>query len=436
MHRRLLGGGLLTAAGAGLMVWALAFDGGLQPLGGGVLAVFIGIAMLAPVIGRPIVTAIAGPYRRLFGTVGMLARENTRRNPRRTAATASALMIGLALVTTTAVLGASSKSSVEKMVSTDLKADYVVSNAVGSPFSAAIAPRLAAVPGVQSAVPSRFAVATVNGQQEPVAAFDPAAYSQIAAITVQSGDLATGGDGLLVTGSRADTQGWTVGDIVTVDLPAGARDLPITGIIAPNTLIRADIVVPPAVLDAGGVTPMDTAVYINRTPGADPAAVAAGIDSALTDLPTVTVKDQDAFAQEQRAAIDPLLAIIYALLGLAVIIAVLGIVNTLALSVIERTREVGLLRAVGMSRRQLRSMIRLESVAIAVLGAVLGIGLGLTFGISLQHAMAGQGIDQLTIPGGQLIMFLVLAGLVGVLAAVFPARRAARMDVLRAITAD
>ena len=436
MHRRLLGGGVLTAAGAGLMVWALAFDGGLQPLGGGALAVFIGIALLAPVIGRPIVTAIAGPYRRLFGTVGVLARENARRNPRRTAATASALMIGLALVTTAAVLGASSKSSVEKMVSTDLKADYVVSNAVGSPFSAAIAPRLAAVPGVQSAVPSRFAVATVNGQQEPVAAFDPAAYSQIAAITVQSGDLATGGDGLLVTGSRADTQGWTVGDIVTVDLPAGARDLPITGIIAPSTLIRADIVVPPAVLDAGGVTPMDTAVYINRTPGADPAAVAAGIDSALTDLPTVTVKDQDAFAQEQRAAIDPLLAIIYALLGLAVIIAVLGIVNTLALSVIERTREVGLLRAVGMSRRQLRSMIRLESVAIAVLGAVLGIGLGLTFGISLQHAMAGQGIDQLTIPGGQLIMFLVLAGLVGVLAAVIPARRAARMDVLRAITAD
>ena len=162
----------------------------------------------------------------------------------------------------------------------------------------------------------------------------------------------------------------------------------------------------------------------------------AGIQAELATLPTVTLQDQNAFAEAQRAPIDQFLAIIYALLGLAVIIAVLGIVNTLALSVIERTREVGLLRAVGMSRRQLRSMIRLESVAISILGAVLGIGLGLIFGVSLQKAMSGQGISVLSIPGTQLVVFLVLAGLVGVLAAVFPARRAARMGVLRAITAD
>jgi putative ABC transport system permease protein len=164
--------------------------------------------------------------------------------------------------------------------------------------------------------------------------------------------------------------------------------------------------------------------------------VQAGIEGVLADLPTVTVKDQDAFAADQRAPVDQLLAIIYALLGLAVIIAVLGIVNTLALSVIERTREVGLLRAIGMSRRQLRSMIRLESVAISVLGAVLGIGLGLIFGISLQQAIADEGINVLSIPFVQLLIFVVLAGVVGVLAAVWPARRAARMDVLRAITAE
>ncbi len=162
----------------------------------------------------------------------------------------------------------------------------------------------------------------------------------------------------------------------------------------------------------------------------------AEIDGVLADLPTVTAKDQGEFAAEQRAPIDQLLAIIYALLGLAVIIAVLGIINTLALSVIERTREVGLLRAVGMSRRQLRSMIRLESVAISVLGAVLGIGLGLIFGISLQRAISGQGISVLSVPGLQLVIFVLLAGVVGVLAAVWPARRAARMDVLRAITAE
>jgi putative ABC transport system permease protein len=150
----------------------------------------------------------------------------------------------------------------------------------------------------------------------------------------------------------------------------------------------------------------------------------------------VSAKDQNEFAASQRAPVDQLLGIIYALLGLAVIIAVLGIVNTLALSVIERTREVGLLRAVGMSRRQLRSMIRLESVAISVLGAVLGIALGLIFGISLQQAIADQGIKVLSVPVTQLLIFVVLAGVVGVLAAVWPARRAARMDVLRAITAE
>jgi putative ABC transport system permease protein len=200
--------------------------------------------------------------------------------------------------------------------------------------------------------------------------------------------------------------------------------------------VGADVVLPLAALEAGGVAPADSFIYIDRAPEADAATVSADINAVLADLPTVTLKDQNAFADSQRAPVDQLLAIIYALLGLAVIIAVLGIVNTLALSVIERTREVGLLRAVGMSRRQLRSMVRLESVAIAVLGAVLGILLGLVFGISLQRALSGQGVSVLSVPTLQLVIFVVLSGLVGVLAAVFPARRAARMDVLRAITTD
>jgi putative ABC transport system permease protein len=184
------------------------------------------------------------------------------------------------------------------------------------------------------------------------------------------------------------------------------------------------------------VAPQDWFVYVKRAPDADPSATLAGINGVLADLPTVTVKDQDQFAAQQRAPVDQLLAIIYALLGLAVIIAVLGIVNTLALSVIERTREVGLLRAVGMSRRQLRTMIRLESVAISILGAVLGIVLGLIFGISLQQSVSDQGITVLNVPLVQLVIFVVLAGVVGVLAAVWPARRAAKMDVLRAITSE
>jgi putative ABC transport system permease protein len=436
MRRRLAGGVALTVLGAGLMIWALAFDGGLQPLGGGVLAVFIGVALLSPVIGKPIVTVIAGGYPRLFGTVGLLARENARRNPRRTAATASALMIGLALVTTMAILGQSTKASVDELISSDLKADYIVSNAIQAPFSAAVAPEIAALPGVSAAVPFRFSIVDIDGEQSFVAAFDPVAMGQVVAITVESGSLDTGDDGVLVSSSRAEAAGWSVGDQITVGLPAGPVTLTISGIIAPSPLIGGEIVLPLAVLEAGGVAPVDSTVYITRAAGADPDSVLAGIDGVLADLPTVTAKDQAEFAEEQRAPIDQLLAIIYALLGLAVIIAVLGIINTLALSVIERTREVGLLRAVGMSRRQLRSMIRLESVAISVLGAVLGIGLGLIFGISLQQAISGDGITVLSVPLLQLLIFVLLAGVVGVLAAVWPARRAARMDVLRAITAE
>ena len=194
---------------------------------------------------------------------------------------------------------------------------------------------------------------------------------------------------------------------------------------------------PPAALEAGGVAPVDSIVYVKRTAGADPAAVLAGIEARARG-PADRVGQGPGRLRRRTSGrrSTSCSGIIYALLGLAVIIAVLGIVNTLALSVIERTREVGLLRAVGMSRRQLRTMIRLESVAISVLGAVLGIGLGLIFGISLQQAISDQGISVLSVPAVQLLIFVALAAVVGVLAAVWPARRAARMDVLRAITAE
>ena len=199
MRRRLIGGAALTVVGAGLMIWALAFDGGLQPLGGGVLAVFIGVALLSPVISRPIVTVIAGGYPRLFGTVGLLARENARRNPRRTAATASALMIGLALVTTMAILGQSTKASVDELVKTDLKADYVVSNAIQAPFSAAIA---AADRGGRRGQRGRPVPVRPGADRRRAdsssSSFDGPAMSDVVAITVESGSLDNGDDGLLV----------------------------------------------------------------------------------------------------------------------------------------------------------------------------------------------------------------------------------------------
>jgi putative ABC transport system permease protein len=431
LRRRLVAGSAIAVVGAGLMVWSLAFDGGLSALGGGVLGVFIGVAVVSPVIGRPIVSLIAWPFPRLFGTVGRLARENARRNPRRTSATASALMIGLALVSAMAVIGQSTKASIDELVGSDLRADYVVSNAIGAPFSAAIGQQIAQVPGVSQVVPVRYGMAQIGGDDAFLVAADPAAFGRMTSLVVRDGSLDTGG--LVVAQDRADAGGWHVGDTVAITLPSGPADLTVGAIVEPSEL-AGSLIVPLDVL--GELTPVDSTVYVAADPGADPASVKAGIDAVVADLPTITAKNQAEFAAEQRAPVDQMLTVIYALLGLAVVIAVLGIVNTLALSVIERTREVGLLRAVGLSRRQLRTMVRLESVAIAVLGAVLGVGLGLVFGVSIQRAVADDGISVLSVPAGQLIVFVLLSALIGVLAAVWPARRAARMDVLRAITAD
>jgi putative ABC transport system permease protein len=194
--------------------------------------------------------------------------------------------------------------------------------------------------------------------------------------------------------------------------------------------------VPLSTLEAAQIPRQDSVVSVNAAEGTSPDELGTALDDVVADLPIVTVQNQEDFTEAQRASVNTLLYLIYALLGLAIVIAVLGIVNTLALSVIERTREVGLLRAVGLSRRQLRRMVRLEAIAIAVLGAVLGIVMGLVFGVVLQQALADQGITDLAVPVWQLVLFVVVAAVVGVLAAVLPARRAAKLDVLRAITTE
>jgi putative ABC transport system permease protein len=241
---------------------------------------------------------------------------------------------------------------------------------------------------------------------------------------------------VLVAEDYAEEHGVSVGAPLSVALPTGEQQLQVTGIYAQSQLMFGDLVVGLGTLEQGGISPADSVVYVVSEPGADLASVETGIDEVTAELPTVAVKDQEAFKAEQRSQVNQLLAIVYAMLGLAIIIAVLGIVNTLALSVLERTREIGLLRAVGLSRKQLRRMVRLESFAIAVLGAVLGVGLGLVFGVALQRALSGEGLELLSVPWVQLAVFVVLAALVGILAALWPARRAARLDVLRAITTE
>jgi putative ABC transport system permease protein len=437
IRRRLVVGIVLAILGVALLTTGLIGEGssGASQVGIGIFAILIAIALMSPVLAVPVLVAMGRVYRRLFGTVGQLATQNSLRNPRRTAATASALMIGLALVTTMSVLGASINKSIDVGVKKEFTSDYLVSNAIGQPFSPTIADDIKRVDGVKTVAPTQTASATFDGDRTNFTAGDSRALGEIFDIDYVKGGPALEDGQIALNEDEADSLGAEVGDTVKLGFASGKVPLKVVGIFEP-TYVVANAITPFSTITAGRVQRADSSIAINAADGVDEAALGKRLEAATKAFPTVTVQNQDDFSKAQRSQVDQLLYLIYALLGLAIIIAVLGIVNTLALSVIERTREVGLLRAVGLSRRQLRRMVRLEAIAIAVLGALLGIAAGLLFGIVLQKAVADQGITDLAIPWTRLAVFVVIAGLVGILAAVLPARRAARLNVLRAITTE
>jgi putative ABC transport system permease protein len=437
LRRRSVFGGVLTAAGVAALGSALAVvdDGSAASLVGlGALALLLGTIALSPVIARPFLRGIGAVLPRLFGTSGHLARENAVRNPRRTAATASALMVGLALVSGFSIIGASTNASVDGALDQSLGADYVVSTAVGAPFSADIAEQVRGIDGVDGVVQQRFGQAQLDGTQTFLSAVDAATLDSALTLDYVAGSTdGLLGNGLLVDEDTAVARGWSVGDRVAALLANGERlQLTVGGVYTTNAALGSSVISLDTFTAAGGEA-LDRFVYVDLAPGVDAAAVRSSLEATLAAYPVVTLKDQTQFADEQKGQVDQLLMIINALLGLSVIIAVLGIVNTLALSVIERTREIGLLRAVGMDRRQLRQMVRLESVAISVYGAVFGLLLGTVFGTGLVQALADQGISRQVIPFGRMALFLVIGAVIGVLAAVWPARRAANLKVLDAI---
>jgi putative ABC transport system permease protein len=437
IRRRLLVGFLLVATGLVALVFGLLLDVP-QPLvfvGGGVLGVLLGVASASPVISRPFLAVAQRLYARGLGPVGNLAGQNALRNPRRTAATASALMIGLTLACTMAIVGDSAKSTVDKAVADAFVGDFVVSNVFSGEFNPGIADKMAGVDGVDSVVRERLQFLEVDGDEDFATAIDPEAVGPLE-LKLAQGSLALTDGSVLVQQQYADDHGLSVGDKVPVKPPKGAADWTVAGVIEDNPVIFTGLITTIATFEASGFEPSDNALIVFAADGVDPASLQEPLDDIVAKLPSVTVKNQDAFAKEQRAQIDNFVRIIYALLALALIIAVLGIVNTLALSIIERTREVGLLRAIGMSRRQLRRMIRLESIVIAMLGAVLGVVLGVFFGLVLMRSLRDEGLDVISVPVTQLAVFLVLALVIGVLAAVLPARRAARLDVLKAIATE
>jgi putative ABC transport system permease protein len=439
MRRRLIIGLVLTGVAVAALLYGLfgnqSGSATARLIGLGAAVTFVGIAILLPLASRPIAGAIGAPIRRL-GIQGKLGRENAMRNPRRTASTSSALMIGLGLVAMVTVLAASLKSSINLTIEKSLKADLILSTSSQTPFSTDVADRVRAVDGVATVSQFRQGGFRVSGSTAFVTAVDPATIDQVATLEL-SPDAIQGLEAgkIVVFDDVMKDKGWSVGDTVPSEFATvGKAPLVIGGTFSDNSLINSNYLVSLDTYDTYFQQQLDAFVMVKLQPGADATTVTAAVTAATKEFGNVEVKDQTAFREQQAGFIDQLLGLITALLAFAILIALFGIVNTLGLSIFERTRELGLIRAVGMSRKQVKRMIRWESVIIAVMGALLGVVIGVFFGWALQQALANQGVTELVIPVGQLAVYVLFAGLAGVLAAIWPARRAAKLNVLEAIS--
>jgi putative ABC transport system permease protein len=404
---------------------------GLALLGLGALVTIIGLFVLGPVIARPAVHVLAWPAPVLDGTTGRLARENAKRNPKRTAATASALMIGVALVGLITILAASTKDSVSAAVDRSLRADYIVdSGAWGEGgFSPELATALADRPDVGTVVPMRAAPAEIGGSSGQITGFDTGALDQVLDLDVSAGALTDVHDDGIAVLDGTEVRGREVGlgDTVRVRFArTGIQRLTVRAVFDEAVPGRdAPWIVGLDTFEANVTDQFDQQLYVADAPR-------EALDEVLADWPNADLQDQAAVKAELTGEIDQMLNLIYGLLGLAVVIALIGIANTLALSVHERRREVGLLRAIGMGRSQVRRAVRWEAVAIALLGTALGTTLAVAGAWGIVQALDGE-VTAFTVPPVQLGVIVVLAALAGVGAALGPARRAARLDVLDAI---
>ncbi len=431
-RRRATRGGAVFGAGAVLLAVGLSVPVAAL-VGLGALGIFVGTSMVAPALARPLASAIGRPVARLTGMPGRLGRENSMRSPRRTAQTASALMVGIALVSAMSVFGASISSSATSSVDGAIKANLIVSgtSSGSGSFSNSLAEKIATLPGVSASLIGYGGQFEVRQSIETLKGVTTRGLSQTVNLHVISGSTAALNEGgLLVDSSTAKSDHLSVGDNVPVKFAlTGASTMRIGGIFKANALIGSYLV-GQAFYMSHYTQPLPGAVLLETAGGNVAQKVQNDVQRVLARYPTVQVQTRSQFESSQISGVNQLLGLVYALLALAVFIALIGIVNTLMLSVFERTREIGLLRAVGMKRRQIRSMVRSESVIISVFGAVIGIVVGTGLGLALVTALK---LSNSSVPVVSLVVFLFLSALLGLVAATWPARRAAKLDVLAAI---
>ncbi|MFJ9968983.1 ABC transporter permease [Streptomyces avermitilis] len=434
-------GALLSGAGiAAVLVGSQAKSAsdGLVPMGLGAALLVIGVFVLTPLLSRPLIAA-AAPLLRVFGISGKLARQNSVRDPRRTAATASALMIGLTLITGLTVIAGSVQQVIDKMATSALKADYVVSMANGNSLSPDVDKKLASVDGVTATSPLRNTLIRVGSKETHyVTGVNGAAIGELTDLKVTDGSFKVGGTDVVVDQDTAEEYGWKAGSQFGVAYEDGKKQqLTVAGVYEGNKLISGIL------LDNKTLTPhisspepADMQVMV-KTEGGASEATKDKLAKALGDNPAIQVQDKQDVSNEIAQMFTLMLNMLYGLLAMAVIVAVLGVINTLAMSVFERSQEIGMLRAIGLERGGIKRMVRLESLVISLFGGVLGIGLGVFFGWAAGELIGSSlATYELILPWGRMSLFLLLAALVGVLAAVWPARRAARLNMLAAIKAE
>ena len=436
--------GLLATVGGVVLVVTGANARSAAIVGAGVGLAFIGLLLLGPVLARPFSHGIGAPVGRVRGVTGDLAKENAGRNPKRTAATAQALMIGVLIVSFFLVVNASLRASIDAFLDDSFTGDFVIDSGsfgmIGLPTE--VGDRVSEVPGVADVVPVRFARAQVEGDDTDVVGTTPGAFDLLG-LRLQDGSSSLAPGTIVLTADKARDLGLAVGDEVSAEfINTGSHTYTVGGIYDTEQegadignfvlgLDDYDEAVGGGATDNADVT--DSSVFVKLEPGVSVAEVEPEIEAAVADFPTAEVQSVDEYKDAIGSQFDAILYLMLGLLALALFIALIGIANTIALSVIERTRELGLLRAVGTSRSQLRSTIRWESAIIAVFGTLLGLAVGLLGGWGFITALSDEGFTEFRIPYGQVIAVVLIAAAAGIVAALLPAWRASRMNVLDAI---